>query len=974
MSLNLKKFYRLRCCVSDSVRNLAICLCWIGGSVCSLPLSAEQAIDDQVSQKEVADRVSDKKTVTESIDSEESSNLPPLERLKEFGFQRSRFRADPSAELDQARLNESDVLLLHEKRLTDFPSKIAPVLQQRCGDCHSGSNAEGNFQVDQLDPDLVNGKDTDWWIEVFAVVSKGEMPPADAEPLEAAEQKRLVDWVSGELQIASSIRSKTQRRSSFRRLTRYEYNYALQDLLGVNWDFASDLPPEAQSEDGFVNRSEQLHLSVMQFEMYYQIARRALRRVVVKGSEPKALHWLITADQLAAREWASQAEKRKKLEEEHKDNPEELKKRLEELEAKFSQRPRGAHYEDKNTGRFASTQWQYYNAKYAFAPSSEISEPPASQGTVAVLPSGQSNQLIFELGDQLPDEGTMRVTAEVAQLNQEGDAYPSLQLLFGWQASNEGRALLVVSEEDTPVTGTLDEPQIIQWDISLGEIYPRNSVRKASPMGATPSPSEYIRIVNSSASPTSVQVRYVAVSSPVHDQWPPATHQSIFSPGDGVEGEEERARLILGRFMNRAWRGNVLSRDVDQKVDRFLELRPSCDSFEEAITEVLAIVLSSPRFLYVSVQPVNRTERSLNPEDDSISKQSDDNKKIVGNASPDQRAIGIEFSLAERLAMFLWCSLPDEELLNLAADGSLRDPDVLNDQIERMIQDKRVERFVTQFARQWLNLELLEFQNFKSHIPGFDPLLKEAMLREPIEFLGELLRKDGSILDLLHCDYAMVNERLALHYGLQGVRGNHFRRVLLPGDASRGGLMTQAGFLAMNSDWPDSHPLKRSIWLLERLLNDPPPPPPPAVPQIDLADPRIAKMTLKERIEDHRNQAACASCHVKIDPWGIAFENYDALGKWRDTINGREVDASSVLFNGDPLDGIDGLKRFLLINRQDQLVQAVIEKLLAYSLGRSLTFADQNEVEQIVRRVRRGNDGLQECILAIVRSELFLKL
>ena len=133
-------------------------------------------------------------------------------------------------------------------------------------------------------------------------------------------------------------------------------------------------------------------------------------------------------------------------------------------------------------------------------------------------------------------------------------------------------------------------------------------------------------------------------------------------------------------------------------------------------------------------------------------------------------------------------------------------------------------------------------------------------------------------------------------------------------------------------------------------------------------------MTLKERIEDHRNQAACASCHVKIDPWGIAFENYDALGKWRDTINGREVDASSVLFNGDPLDGIDGLKRFLLINRQDQLVQAVIEKLLAYSLGRSLTFADQNEVEQIVRRVRRGNDGLQECILAIVRSELFLKL
>lgn len=195
---------------------------------------------------------------------------------------------------------------------------------------------------------------------------------------------------------------------------------------------------------------------------------------------------------------------------------------------------------------------------------------------------------------------------------------------------------------------------------------------------------------------------------------------------------------------------------------------------------------------------------------------------------------------------------------------------------------------------------------------------------------------------------------------------------MLDDGARRGGLMTQAGFLAMNSDYPDSHPLKRSVWLLERILNDPPPPPPPAVPQIDLADPRIAEMTLKERIEDHRNQAACASCHMKIDPWGIAFENYDALGRWRDSIGGKPVDAHSELFNGQAIDGIDGLKRFLLLNRQDQLVHSVVEKLLAFGLGRSLTFADQGEVEEIVRHVRQHDDGFQQAILSIVQSDLFL--
>jgi hypothetical protein len=286
-----------------------------------------------------------------------------------------------------------------------------------------------------------------------------------------------------------------------------------------------------------------------------------------------------------------------------------------------------------------------------------------------------------------------------------------------------------------------------------------------------------------------------------------------------------------------------------------------------------------------------------------------------------------------------------------------------------MLEDSRSKRFAKHFVRQWLDMQLLDFLK-----PGkrLEPLLKEAMQQEPILLFQEMLRRDESILNFIHADYTMANERLALHYGLRDVYGNFFRRVKLDASHRRGGLLTQAGLLAMNSSGADSHPLKRGIWMLESILNDPPPPPPPAVPEIDLADPEIAKMSLKERIEDHRNHAACMSCHAKIDPWGIAFENYDAMGRWRDQINGKPVDATSRLFNNEPLNGMDGLKRFLLRNRQDQLVRAMAHKMTVYALGRPLTFADRSGVEGITAKVRRQGDGLATLIVQVATSELFL--
>lgn len=867
-----------------------------------------------------------------------------LAELKATGLVRSRFKDLPGGGELHPKSNAGGEA--PQADLAQFESTIKPLLIQHCVDCHGPETAEGNIRIDTLDPDLVSGADSDWWSEIFAVVTKGEMPPPDQSELQEDERQQLVDWLSTELQTASIVRRQSGNHSTFRRMTRYEYNYALQDLLGLPWDFAKDLPPEAHSDEGFENRSDLLHLSVSQFETFHRIAYSALKRATVQGDQPPTRYWTIPMQDAAEREWAKQAQQLTKLEQELKDDPTKLAAERERLENTFRVPPRGAYYKELSSGRAAKAEWEYYNAKYAFAAQDQPADLPDRHDCIAILPSGPGSRLIIELGDQLPDEGTMRVTVQASRYDNQDDRLASLQLLFGWQATNEGRALLRVNQDDTLVTATPDRPQLIQWDVELGEIYPRNSVRKTWPMGAIPSPSEYIRLANSSASPCEIQIDYVQVAAPVYDQWPPESHRRIFGDRRGTD-EPAEAREIIAAFMTRAWRRPLHDAEVDRKLAQFVAIRPQCDSFEEAVIEVLATVLSSPQFLYVT---------------NSASAESS------GDTAERERLD--QYALANRLALFLWCSIPDEELLRLAERGELVD-EGLAAQVQRMLDDPRSQRFASHFVHQWLDLQLLEFLNFQQHIRNFDPLLKEAMLYEPVGMFSEMLRENASMLDLIHADYAMVNERLARHYGLAGVYGNHFRRVALDGGYRRGGLLTQAGMLAMNSDWPDSHPLKRAIWLLESILGDPPPPPPPAVPQIDLADPEIAKMTLKERIEDHRNHAACISCHSKIDPWGIAFENYDALGQWRDEVGGKPVDATSELFNHQTLDGMEGLKRYLLEHRQDQLVHALVSKLTTYALGRPLTFADRAEIEAMTAQVRREGDGLRTAIEAIISSELF---
>ncbi len=821
--------------------------------------------------------------------------------------------------------------------LAQFRVAVRPVLERRCFRCHGEKRQKGDVRLDTLDPDLFGGDDVDWWLDVLAAVSNGEMPPEDEEPLTEQEQGAVVEWLSTESQRASRARRAAAPHTSFRRMAGYEYSYALQDLLGVSYDFTEDLPPDPPSEDGFTNSSETLQISSISFRAYLDAARKALRLATVSGPRPAPLQWSLPMHEVAAREWRHQDGQRDGLRKKHGGDPDKLAAELEKLDQRLRANRNQVHYVERSSGRTARTRWNYNGGQFAWPPSEQLRPLPPAGDTFAHVPPQRGIRV--ELGDRVPERGTLRVRLRAARSERGGERPPRIRLVYGWQASNDSRAHVVVSQGDVVVEATEDAPAVYEWSLPIPSIYPRNSVRGVNKMGDLPNPSEYLRIDNAARSGAALLIEHVEVTAPVYEQWPPKTHTALL-PARGGADEETYAEQTLEAFLARAWRRPPTARELERKTELFGSLRDRCETAEQALVEVMASALASPNFLYLST------------------------------AADEGRLADHE--LATRLALFLWCSAPDEALLAAARDGRLRDRGGLDKEVTRMLKAPRARRFGQRFVRQWLNLALLDYLEVdrKAH-PRFDAALHEAMRREPIAFFQQVLQEDRSVLDFVHSDFAMANERLAAHYGTDAVVGNELRPVALRPEHRRGGLLTQGGVLAMNSDGTDSHPLKRGIWMLERLLDDPPPPPPAAVPEIDLADPRIAQMTLKERIEDHRNQAACRSCHQKIDPWGVAFENYDAIGGWRDQIDGEPVDAVGVLFNDQRLDGMDGLKRFLLLHRQDQLVRALVRKLTTFALGRPLTFGDLAAIDDITAAVRRRGDGLATMVREIVTSDLF---
>ncbi|MEQ9406522.1 MAG: DUF1592 domain-containing protein [Fuerstiella sp.] len=849
-----------------------------------------------------------------TIPAADDQQLPvSLEEARELGRLRSRFLKDAVEPGTSDAIPQADVAY--------FQTTVQAILNSSCLACHGPERSEGRLRVDRLNPDLLHGADVQRWREVYNVLSNSEMPPEDEADYALADTDRgnIVDWLSGELNKASVIRRKNKEHTSFRRLTKYEYNYALQDLLGLPWSLAARLPPETASEDGFSNSSELLQMSAMQFETYREIGLKALRRATVSGEQPKPVTYIISMD-----------EEMEKATSEKDDGTFDIK------DDSYRRNRTRPHLADRQKGRGI----HFSDGTAMPRPDATAGQTPDVSPVVLVLP--RSKELKLNLDRFLPDEGTMRVRIRAGRSTMNPDEFASLRLIFSAHTSNNANFSQVVSAQDVPVTASAEDPEFIHFDIPLGDIQ-RNPFRKLTT--TFPRRDEFLHIRNVSNAgrgkePFQVLIDYIEISAPFFEQWPPQTHTNIFIHSDNRNDEQKYGREVLSRFLRLVWRRPVTSSEVEQFMALFAKYRPGFSSFEDAMVEVLATALATPEFLYL-------TQRS-----------SSDSAESPGTIS--------DLELASRLSIFLWSSIPDDELLQLAEQGRLSDPGVLAAQIERMLADPRSRRFSQNFVQQWLGLEGLD-----SVVHVTDSSLKQAMQEEPVAFFDEVLRHNRSIMDFIHSDYAVVNERLAAHYGIPNVYGPHFRSVPIDPQVNRGGLLTGAAMLTMNSDGTDSHPLKRGVWMLERILDDPPPPPPPNVPQVDLTDPEILKMTLKERIADHRNKPACHSCHSRIDPWGIAFENYDALGAYRTRIKSMPVDAASELFNGQTLAGMDGLKQYLLTDRQDQFARAMVHKMTAYALGRPLSFGDRADVDSLTAQFRKQDDRLGDLIRLIISSSIF---
>jgi hypothetical protein len=450
-------------------------------------------------------------------------------------------------------------------------------------------------------------------------------------------------------------------------------------------------------------------------------------------------------------------------------------------------------------------------------------------------------------------------------------------------------------------------------------------------------------------------IDHVSVTGPYNAKGPGDTpsRRRVFTCRPAVSAtaaaETTCARTILTSLAKRAYRRPVTSVDIDPILQRYTDGRAK-GTFDNGIEQGLRLILANPKFIF-------RTETSPDA------------------AGPDNRtrptvAKVTDLELATRLSFFLWSSIPDDQLLDGAAQGRLSRPAVLEQQVRRMLADPRSRALVDNFASQWLML-----RNLKSHIPNpgdfpnFDNELRDGFRTETELFFQSIVREDRSVLDLLNADYTFVNERLARHYGIPNVYGSHFRRVRVQQEERRG-LLGQGSILTVTSYPNRTSPVLRGKWILENVLGTPPPAPPPNVPALGDNEAGQEAKSLRARLEEHRRTPACASCHRVMDPLGFALENFDGIGEWRVKEPGGNVDPEGQLADGTKVDGPVALRQ-ALNKHPEMFVRTVTEKLMTYGLGRGLDHRDMPLVRQIARDAAKNNYKWSSLVLGIARSAPF---
>lgn len=818
-----------------------------------------------------------------------------------------------------------------------FASLAQPFLRQHCLQCHGPETQEGHFRVDQhLPNDFVDRQSVARWSEVLNVLNKGDMPPEGEPRPPQAEITRFVEWVEAERLRGERLR--TDRTIVLRRINRAEYNNTIRDLIGIDFQPADEFPEDPPA-GGFDNNGGALTTSPLHLEMYVKAAAQVFDRAILTDlQKPAPVKWHFKFDDL----------------------PKSMDGKRIQVDRSRPFIRRGDNPVKNGMVRLRFNSWNQFVVIDDFT-------PPAPGNYVIRVRAGT-------------------VIPERSQVLREGAA-PYRQSRQEAARKNPDRSAGILQQLNQMLP---DMQKHYQEDIRYDFGPPRmkiSGLTKGAPWALPridadapfnqPRNYEFTRHFESVSSSVRVSnvyhipkhrlsgylqaegfprpelwVDWVEIEGPIHPEWPPAHHSRILidSPNKG-RNEEAYARDVLTSFMRRAWRRPLHDGEVESKLALFKRIRGQKDSFEEAIKVPLTAVLSSPNFLYLAERGTSQSEPLDNHQ------------------------------LASRLSYYLWSTMPDDELIQLADRQQLTDPQVLRTQVDRLLADERCAAFVENFAGQWLKLrEIGGNPPVRNLFPKYDDHLETSMRRESEEFFAHILHNDRPVTDFLKSDYVVINERLARFYGIRGVKGDHFRRVPVPNGVHRGGLVTQASILTITSNGTRTSPVERGVWMLSNLLDDPPPPPPPNAGEIPQKVPGQGKVTVRERLRIHRTSPQCARCHKKIDPLGFALENFDAAGAWRiqeanwildnPYPNDPVIDATAQLPDGTRVDGVDGL-RDALVQRGDQFLSCLTRKMYAYALGRELGFADEPVVHDAVAHMNENELTLRSLVHHIVASELF---
>jgi hypothetical protein len=806
------------------------------------------------------------------------------------------------------------VLAAENRGVAEFKTQIKPILENYCFDCHADGANKGNIAFDEFKTDQAVLENHELWLHVLKNLRAGLMPPQKKSQPSTEEKDQIERWIKSAV-FAVDPQNPDPGRVTIRRLNRVEYRNTIRDLLDVDFDTGTAFPPD-DTGHGFDSIGDVLTLPPMLLEKYVVAANQIITEAV--PSVPKVVREQVVG----------------------------------------GKQFRG-NGDGESAGRRGGLRLSYYKPA-AVSNTFKADISGKYQLAVALMVNERYVDNVFDLNKCrfiFRVDGKEMLSKEFAW---EGGKPYHFKYDLDWTAGDHELAF-----ELQPLTP--DEPQ---------------------------------------TRTLSMQITTVNVIGPLApEHWvQPKDYEKFFPKKVPAEATLRRAyaRELLEGFARRAFR-----RPADERtLDRLVGLAESIYSqpgktFEAGVSQAMVAVLASPRFLFREERPEKSPSVGAYPLVD-------------------------EFSLATRLSYFLWSSMPDEELLRLAEAGALRKN--LTTQVDRMLKDGKSEAFIRNFVGQWLRARDIETIQIEARFvlqreQQFDPEaernqrrrreltekgteltlsekeeleklrslfprgrrqplraemngeLRLAMRLETEKYFNHLLREDRSLLELLDSDYTFLNERLAKHYGITNVSGDEIRLVKLPADSPRGGILTQGTMLGVTSNPTRTSPVKRGVYILENILGTPPPPPPPNIPQLEDAARNITGRapTLRETMAVHRENTLCSSCHNRMDPLGLALENFNAMGMWRDTEYGEPIDATGQLITGESFRDIRDLKRILVKNHYKDFYHTVTEKLLIYALGRGLEYYDMETIDQIVARLEANNGRLSTLLAGVVESAPFQK-